>query len=276
MKKFMLFLLAGMCAVFMISCQNENSSETPEDSTTKKIKMYKSVLSGTAWKYVNNTDPYSYTLSFTDSTITIDDTKYTLNLQSDLYFYDEIENAEKLAPGRAGDPYTLYILVNNEYLGFAGYLFDDLYDNNKLSLASINCSVNTRYQRVASSDSSSSGSGSGSGSSTSTETVTVSGSYSATGAQSGATTTFTDGTWKFSYMSSSKTGSYSQSGNELTINYSSSAGSYSAVFTVSKGDSDSIVKLTGKSGAFATVVPAAFQTTDSDALTKGNVTLTKN
>ena len=267
MKKLFITLAALMTAFFMISCQNETTSGNnieEEDTTAEKIDIYNKFV-GTTWSQETDTkdgfDGYE-TLAFKESSVVLGGSEYSIDVTKDLYYYSEIPNTCVINTDNGIS--NFYIYVNNKYIGFENWIFEKV---DYLGIRLQNARYNSYYLVSSSSTEDSS---------STTETVTVSGKYNAKGSKSGASTTFANGTWTFSYQSSTKTGSYSQSGNELTINCSSSAGSYSAVFTVSKGDSDSIVKLTGKSGYLQTVVSSAFKTTDTDALTKGNVTLTKN
>ena len=266
MKKTLMVFAALMTAFFMISCQNEttseNNTEEKKDTTAEKVALYKSALSGTSWE-CNSPDKEGWadyaTLAFTDSSIVINSVPYTLDLTKDLYYSSEVPEGKTEATNS-----SLYIFVNDKYLAFNNWTLDDKgYDWLGMILPSGSCNT---YALV----SSSSGSGSDSDGS-STETVTLSGDYTISQAN-GSTISFTDGNWTYSYLSSSKTGTYSQSGNELTMNYSAGGYSVSAVFTVAK-DGDN-VKLTGKSGDYSTIVGSAFMVKDSDALTNGVVTLT--
>jgi hypothetical protein len=268
MKKTLMVFAALMTAFFMISCQNEttseNNTEEKKDTTAEKVALYKSALSGTSWEcnYPEKEGFANYaTLAFTDSSIVINSVEYTLDLTKDLFYYSEIPNADNILEAVA----EFYIFVKNIYLGFEDWTFANTTSQNKLGVR-LPSGIYSSYALV----SSSSGSGSDSGS-TSTETVTLSGDYTISQAN-GSTISFSDGNWTYSYLSSSKSGTYSQSGNELTMNYSAGGYSVSAVFTVAK-DGDN-VKLTGKSGDYSTIVGSAFMVKDSDALTNGVVTLT--
>ena len=265
MKKTLMVFAALMTAFLMISCQNEttseNNTEEEKDTTAEKVALYKSALSGTSWKERNGNkafDDYK-TLSFTDSSITINGTEYAIDLTKDLYYSSEISDFTDTLENC--DAY-LFILVNNEYLGFDDWIFN----GNTRDVLGVVLPIDTysTYELVSSSGSSTSDS-------SSTETVALSGDYTISQAN-GSTISFTDGNWTYSYLSSTKTGTYSQSGNELTMNYSAGGYSVSGVFTVAK-DGDN-VKLTGKSGDYTTIVSSAFMVKDSDALTNGVVTLT--
>lgn len=198
--------------------------------------------------------------------------KYSINKSTDLFFYTDFSSAD-LEKYKIHDNYftglsnyddSVYFIV---CLDGTYYTFSHSYRSIPGEEVVIEWGV--PFERVYLKLVSSSG---GSSDSSSAETVTVDGDYSITGAKDGSVISFNDGTWTFSYMSSSKTGSYSQSGNELTMSYTMGGYSVSAVFTVTE-DGDN-VKLTGKSGDYTTIVSSAFMVSDSDAITNGNVTLT--
>ena len=90
----------------------------------------------------------------------------------------------------------------------------------------------------------------------------------------GSTFTFSsDGTWTYSYNSSTTNGTWSVSDGELIITYTLGGYSSSAVFTVSvSGDT---YTLTGKSGDYTTIISSAFKITNQEALENGVVTLVK-
>ena len=280
MKKTLITLVAIMAAFFMISCQNETSSEnnedTKKDTTAEKIEVYNKLV-GTSWKTLENDEKWANykTYSFNNDSVAINGVSYSINLEKDLFFPGELpEDAGVLKNLRA----PLTIRINGDYYSFKYYTlgYYELGEYKSKIHNDLGIYINYGDSWLFESYDLVSNSSSSSDSSTSSESVTVSGKYNAKGSKSGASTTFTNGTWTFSYLSSSKTGSYSQSGNELTIKYSTGSVSASAVFTVSKGDSDNVVNLKGKSGDIATIVSNVFSTTDSDALTNGNVILTVN
>ena len=264
MKKTILTLSTVLCAgLLFISCQNEttsgNNEDTKKDTTAEKIELYKKALLGTTWEEKSNTkegfDGYE-TLAFKESSVVLGGTEYPIDVTKDLYYYNEIPDAANTVMVEN----EFYILVNNVYLGFECWIWENL---DYLGLRLPDHHFNS-YKLVSSSGSSTSDG-------SSTETVTVSGKYTINQAN-GSTISFSDGNWTYSYLSSTKSGSYSQSGNELTMNYSAGGSSVSGVFTVAKDGSN--VKLTGKSGDYTTIVSSAFMVKDSDALTNGVVTLT--
>ena len=103
MKKTLMVFAALMTAFFMISCQNEttseNNTEEKKDTTAEKVALYKSALSGTSWEcdYPEKEGFADYaTLAFTDSSIVINSVEYTLDLTKDLFYYSEIPNADNI------------------------------------------------------------------------------------------------------------------------------------------------------------------------------------
>ena len=272
--KFLIAAILSSTMIFM-SCANSPSDSSSDENNSlnaEKRALYNSALLNTSWENLDNdTRVYASTIVFKENEIIYDGVSYSIT-DNDLHFDSEGgEYATKTGVG-----YSLAIKFNNRLWAMdPGKAWDSnskTFDSTMkvLKLTGWNLGSCQPYKKVSSDDSSSSDS------SASSESVTVSGKYNAKGSKSGASTTFTNGTWTFSYLSSSKTGSYSQSGNELTIKYSTGSVSASAVFTVSKGDSDNVVNLKGKSGDIATIVSNVFSTTDSDALTNGNVILTVN
>ena len=292
MKKTLMVFAALMTAFFMISCQNEttseNNTEEEKDTTAEKIAIYNKLV-GTTWEneYKGRNVIYNNELfqdvSFFDDAIMLNndnELKYSINKSTDLFFYSDFSSTE-LEEYKIQDKYFdngVYFIVclNETYYTFSYY--DENSGRKKevviewgVPTYTLNDNIERDFKKVYLELVSDSNTEEDSGSSTSTDTVTVDGDYTISQAN-GSTISFSDGNWTYSYLSSSKTGTYSQSGNELTMNYSAGGYSVSAVFTVAK-DGDN-VKLTGKSGDYSTIVGSAFMVKDSDALTNGVVTLT--
>ena len=101
----------------------------------------------------------------------------------------------------------------------------------------------------------------------------ITGSYTISGANGSTITFASDGTWTYNYNSRTEEGRWSVSDGELEMTYSLNGYSSTAAFAVSV--SDDIYTLTGKSGAYQTIIASVFKITDQTAMQDGVVTLVR-
>ena len=233
MKKTILTLSTVLCAgLLFISCQNETTSGNNEDTTAEKIETYKKALLGTSWVETSDTiegfDGYE-TLAFKESSVVLGGTEYPIDVTKDLYYYNEIPDAANTVMVEN----EFYILVNNVYLGFECWIWENL---DYLGLRLPNKRFND-YKLV-----SSSGSSTSDGTTTDASSVNGTYSYKASGtAQSGALT-LKDGTWSYSGSKTAlsvKSGTYTVSGSKITVNWSTQGYDNTETFTISNSGSQS-------------------------------------
>ncbi len=252
MKKALVTLAALMTAFFMISCQNETTSgndEDTKDTTAEKVALYNNLV-GTSWINEDAGKDNIYgkaflqTLAFYDDAIELNATKYSINKYTDLFFYSEFSSDElEQYDIQKGLDVHFIVCLNGTYYTFCDQTFAEGDYRTEVEVQYPFNNGTDGWERVY------------------FDLVS-----------DGSSISFTDGSWSYTYNSSSKSGTYSQSGSELTMNFTMGSYSVSGVFTVSK-DGDNI-KLTGKSGDCTTIVSSAFMVNDSDALSNGYVTLT--
>lgn len=235
---------------FFTSCNNvagENESEKvivkqPENTLEEKKAAYNTLV-GTSWIREQYSDRYG-SIVFKASSIILDDIEYSLNLDKDLYFFDELPEDYKNSCeyASASKDALVWCRFNDNYYGMVtpfngkpgtlsmGYTEkpEKIIDFNGMQIKDLGFSD---FILV------SSGTGGG-------DQESSSGTYtfnSASGSQSNGAVTLTDG--QFTYSGSKTTapssGTYTVNGSDITFSWT--AGGYSAQTTVTLTRSGSSV-----------------------------------
>ena len=209
--------LALFAAASFVSCANDSGTDGNQDvkDTTAEKKALYAKISGTSWKTIYEDDIYK-TILFSDTSIAINGTSYSIDLSKDLYFDTELSKKNNIPTG--GD---LYVYVNDSYLAIVLRPIKSRPEGEDLGVYYYyNGKEEASYYKLISS-------GSDSGGSESTSSVNGKYSYEATGSAISGAFTLSDGSWSYSGSKaniSTNSGTYTVSGGKVTVKWTVTAG----------------------------------------------------
>lgn len=235
-----IFIFAGCTQPASSSSSDDDNSYNYSPAQIAELKGYYSKLIGTTWENEQLNNQYALypknvlTISFADDSVTINNVRYAINQNTDLYFNDKVTD-EILKEDEIS---VFFLKINNNFYGFRNYLLDNSsYNDNYMDIDSVlngNFCSETLIPSTG---------GGGSGNNN-----TIAGSYSfnnATGSQSNGTITLSDGNWTYSGSKSNpaaSSGTYTVNGSKITVSWTASGYNNSETFTVTTSGSSSTWK----------------------------------